>query len=178
MKWKNIALDSNIFFITATITEWQPLLACDQVRRILLDDFQYYRSKYASRIVGYVIMPEHYHILLELSNPEDLPCWLHDVQRHTALEILKWLRDTHDPSEVEVFRRHANGESKLAIWKEQARSLPIVSERVLKIKLEYIHNNPIKRGLVDDPAEWPWSSWRNYCHNDDSIFRVDRLILP
>lgn len=65
MRWKNIACDANTFFITGTITEWRPLLSLDPVRKILLDDLEYYRSKFESRILGYVIMPEHYHLLLE-----------------------------------------------------------------------------------------------------------------
>lgn len=52
--------------------------------------------------------------------------------------------------------------AELAIWKEQARALGIVSEKVLKTKIEYIHNNPVERKLVEEPGQWLWSSWHNY----------------
>ncbi len=71
-----------------------------------------------------------------------------------------------------VYRAHANGASKLAIWKEQ---VPIATEKVLKTKIDYIHANPVRRGLVESPAVWPYSSWRNYYLDDESILRVDRL---
>ena len=77
--------------------------------------------------------------------------------------------------EVVVHARHANGKSRLAVWKEQARAVPITSKGVLRTKIDYIHNNPVKRNLVGDPGQWLWSSWRNYYMNDDSIFRIDRL---
>ena len=66
-------------------------------------------------------------------------------------------------------------QSELAVWKEQARALGIVSEAVLRAKIEYVHKNPVSRKLVDDPSQWPWSSWRNYHLDDDSVLRVDRV---
>ena len=177
MKWKNIACDTTTFFITATITEWQPLLARPRARDILVKDFEFYRNKYGCRILAYVIMPEHYHLVIEFQRPEDLHGWLHDVQMHTANELAKWLRQTGTPDELAVYARHANGRSKLAVWKEQARALGITSESVLRTKIDYVHKNPVDRGLVSQPDEWDWSSWRNYFLSDDSVFRVDRVEL-
>ena len=42
-------------------------------------------------------------------------------------------------------------------------------------KLDYMHNNPVKRGLVRSPEEWPWSSYRFYYLNDSSLLSMDRL---
>ena len=175
MKWKNIGSDTTMFFVTATVTEWQPLLARPEARYILLRDLDFYREKYGGRIVAYVIMPEHYHLVLELNRPQDLCGWLRDVQGHSANEISKWLRGTASAEELAVYAAHANGGSKLAVWKEQARAVGIVSERVLRAKVDYIHSNPVSRGLVSEPGQWFWSSWRNYHLGDDSVLRVDRV---
>jgi REP element-mobilizing transposase RayT len=174
MKWKNIGQCTTMFLITATITEWQPLLARDYARKVLLDDLNFYRRKYDCRILAYVIMPEHYHVVLQLNQPDELHRWLRDVQSHTATELSKWLRLSLDQEELGIYSRHANGHSDLAIWKEQARAVSIVSEGVLRQKIEYVHANPVRRGLVCEPGEWPWSSWRNYHADDDSVFRIDR----
>lgn len=129
MRWKNLAVGTTVFFVTATITEWRPLLAQEHAKDILLEDLEFYRAKYGCRILAYVIMPGHYHLVIELQRPENLA----------------------------VFAKHANGRSKLAVWKEQARAVGIVSENVLRTKIDYIHNNPAKRGLVAEPGQWPWS---------------------
>ncbi|MHB1458984.1 MAG: transposase [Armatimonadota bacterium] len=134
----------------------------------------FYRNKYDCRILAYVIMPDHYHLVLDLQKPDDLHRWLHDVQMHTGNELRKWLRETATPDDLAIFAKHANGKSKLAIWKEQARAFGIISNEVLRTKIDYMHNNPVKRGLVTDPSQWMWSSWHNYHLDDDSIFRVDR----
>lgn len=174
MKWKNIP-SGTTFFITATITEWQPLLARPRARDILLQELEFYREKYGCRILAYVIMPEHYHLVIEFRQPEDLHGWLHDFQMHTANELSKWLRETASPDELAIYARHAHGRAKLAIWKEQARAVGMVSERVLRTKIEYIHSNPVRRDLASEPGQWPWSSWRSYYLDDDSVLRVDRV---
>ena len=174
MKWKNIA-SGTTFFITGTITEWQPLLARPQARSILLQDLEFYRDKYGCSILAYVIMPEHYHLVIEFRQPEDLHGCLHYFQMHTANELSKWLRATASPEELAVYARHANGPAKLAVWQEQARAVGIVSERVLRTKIEYIHSNPVRRALAGEPNQWPWSSWRSYYLDDDTVLRVDRV---
>jgi putative transposase len=175
MKWKNLGRDTTTFFITATITEWQPLFAQLGARDILLNDLEFYRAKYCCKILAYVIMPEHYHLVVELERPKDVNLWLRDVQGHSANELSKLLKQTAATEQIAIFARHANGNAKLAIWKEQARAVGIVSEVMLRTKIEYVHKNPVTCGLVSEPGQWLWSSWRNYYLNDDSVFRVDRV---
>ncbi len=132
LKWKNIPSDTTVFFVTGTIAAWQPLLLQERPRAMLLDDLDFYRTKYGCGIVAYVIMPEHYHLVVHLQKPGDLHPWLRDLQGHSSNEMSRWLRATMGPEGLTVFAAHANGSSKLAVWKEQARAVPITSEPVLR----------------------------------------------
>lgn len=58
-------------------------------------------------------------------------------------------------------------------WKPRAYDFNVTEERTLHQKLDYMHKNPITRGLVDRPEQWPWSSYRYYELDDDSIIRMD-----
>jgi putative transposase len=51
----------------------------------------------------------------------------------------------------------------------------VFSEEKIQEKLNYLHNHPVKRGLVSAPGDWPWSSWRFYYLQDASLLRMDRL---
>jgi putative transposase len=51
----------------------------------------------------------------------------------------------------------------------------IWSEKKIHARLNYMHNNPVKRGLVAPPGDWPWSSWRYYYLDDSSVLAMDRL---
>ena len=178
MKWKNLGSDTSTFFITATVTEWQPLFLNEEPRSLLLSDFEFYRRKYGILILAYVIMPEHYHMIVSLRDPSDLTGWLRDVQGHSAMLLSRWLREKAHPKHLTVYTKHADKESKLAVWKEQARAIGLLSDTVLREKVEYLHANPVRRGLVQEPGDWPWSSWRNYYHSDDSVFGTFSLTLP
>lgn len=169
MKWKNMPRETHTFFITASIAGKRPLFSSSRAREIVFADWDFYRRKYGARIPAYVLMPEHYHMILDLDSPDSLHGWLRDVQGHSANELAKWIRESG------VYRQHFSAASKPIIWKEQARALGILTERTFRIKTNYIYANPVKRGLVTTPEEWPWSSWRNYCLDDDSVFRIDRM---
>ena len=175
MKWKNLTADTDTFFVTGTVTEWRPLFNHTEARRILLTDLDFYRHKFNCRIGAYVVMPDHYHLLLGLDEPGDLHAWLRAVQGHSGSDLSRWLKATGVEDELRVYREHARGKRRLAIWKEQARAVGITTEGVLRVKIEYIHSNPVRRGLVGSPADWPWSSWRNYHIGDDTVFRIDRF---
>lgn len=118
MKWKNLGSDTSTFFITATITEWQPLFIHEEPRRLLLADFDFYRRKYDSLTHAYVVMPEHYHMIATLKDPSALTDWLRDVQGHSATVMSCWLRANAHPQHLVVYAKHADKESKLAVWKE------------------------------------------------------------
>ena len=68
------------------------MFANNDARVILLQDLEFYRKKYDSRILAYVIMPEHYHIVVQLNQAQDLHRWLRDLNGHTSKELSKWLR--------------------------------------------------------------------------------------
>jgi REP element-mobilizing transposase RayT len=183
MRWKNAAVGTSTFFISATINSWQPLFNYEIPRDILIDDFIFYRNKYNAKIIAYVIMPEHYHTLIELEAPSLLPSWLRDIQSHTANEISKWLRNSTMVKDnslwkiIPIFRKKAEGKSILTIWKEQARAEGIFTIKVLRQKIEYIHANPVRRGLVQNPGDWPWSSWKDYYEDNPGFVPIDWVDL-
>jgi REP element-mobilizing transposase RayT len=181
MKWKNIARDTNTFFITATINGWQPLFNHQIPRNILFEDLAFYRRKYDGKIHAYVVMPEHYHIALSLDEPSVLHSWLRDIHSHSSNEISKWLRDKETLKDYAMgtmlshFMQKAEAKSKLTIWKEQARAEGILSAEVLRQKIDYIHANPVRRGLVVNPGDWPWSSWKAFYHDEQGVLAVDKI---
>jgi hypothetical protein len=65
-------------------------------------------------------------------------------------------------------------ESYFRVWPRRFHPFDIFREAKLREKLNYMHNNPVKRGLIKSPGDWPWSSWRFYYLNDISVLRMDR----
>ena len=61
------------------------------------------------------------------------------------------------------------------VWQRKSCDLNIWTARKLEEKLNYLQNHPVKRGLVKEPGDWPWSSWRYYFLQDASLLAMDRV---
>lgn len=144
--------------------------------QIAIDNLNFYREKYKFLLLGYVIMPEHVHFLLytfpDLGKISDI---MRDWKWSTAFDIKEQcLKDDRDKL-LDEFRLNAkrSGRHGYQIWMPRFDDVLIYSKEQYEIKLNYIHNNPVKRGLVDKPEDWKYSSARNYLLGDHSIIRVD-----
>jgi len=61
------------------------------------------------------------------------------------------------------------------VWQRRFYDSNVWSDRKIREKLDYMHNNPVERRLVEKPGDWPWSSWRFYYLQDSSVLAMDRM---
>jgi putative transposase len=66
-------------------------------------------------------------------------------------------------------------QSTYRVWQRRFYDFNVWSEKKRLEKLDYMHGNPVRQGLVNSPADWPWSSWRFYHLNDTSVLSMDRV---
>ena len=168
MKWKNIDIGASYYYITGTIAEWLPLLDRADIRDRVCDDIKAALEACGGWLVAFVIMPDHVHLLV------GLPCegLLHKFNKlwrgRSGRHIPMILERAKDADSLRVLAAHANGGCRYAAWKEQARALAIWGRVKLAAKIDYIHNNPVARGLVGHPDEWLYSSYRFY-ERDEAV---------
>jgi putative transposase len=102
---------------------------------------------------------------------------IRDFKRHTAKEILaaasqenkQWLL-----KQFEFYKGVHKGKSQHQVWQEGVHPQAIITEPMLRQKLDYIHYNPVRLGLVDRPEDWRYSSARNYL-GEDSVLEIDLI---
>jgi putative transposase len=68
-----------------------------------------------------------------------------------------------------------HSDSRYRVWQRRFYPFNVYSEKKRLEKLDYMHNNPVQRGLVSSADQWPWSSFRFYYLNDSSVLSMDRL---
>ena len=183
MGWRNIYLDNHSYFFTSKTVDGIAVLQFQRAREILLSLMDFYREKYKTRIQAYVIMPNHLHLIINSREGKNIKSFMQNLLRKSSIRIVGYfeedLKQSVDPVKcrriLQTFRNHARKPSKHAVWKEKSRGVPIYTDRIMKIKLDYIHNNPLRARLVKDPQDYLYSSFRNYYLNDHSIFRVDTV---
>ena len=179
MGWKNIYLDNHSYFFTSKIVEGISVFESQRPKEILLDLMNFYREKYETKIQAYVIMPTHLHLIINSHEGENIKSFIQNLLRKSSIRIVKYLEQNINAMKsqrtLKSFRNRANKPSQHAVWKEKSKGIPIYTDRVMKIKLDYIHNNPVRAGLAKEPQDYLYSSFRNYYLNDHSIFRVDTI---
>ena len=99
---------------------------------------------------------------------------MRDFKKYTSTKVRQQLEKERRYSILERLRINATGKKNqvFKLWMDRFDDLVIENEDTLRVKLEYIHNNPVKSGLVEDAEEWEFSSARNYKFDDHHIIQV------
>lgn len=163
--------DNHIQFFTATILEWKHLLKQDKYKQVITDSLAFLAEEKRVTIYGFVIMPNHIHLLWRINENYKRKDVQRDFLKFTAQKIKLDLQTNH-PLVLEKFLVNAK-DRKYQIWERNPLSIDTYTREVLLQKLNYIHNNPIqeKWKLSDTPEEYKYSSAAYYiCNNEDWKF--------
>jgi putative transposase len=123
-------------------------------------------------------MPEHVHVVLWPNNPvyeiRLIRAALKNPVQRTALAYLR----QHAPTFLERLRdQQPNGDVHYRFWQRGGGyDRNIHESHTLRTMIDYIHNNPVRRGLVKAAIDWPWSSARFYAGMQDVVLAMDPLV--
>ncbi|PYU29603.1 MAG: transposase [Acidobacteria bacterium] len=149
----------------------RPLLGTRRARDRFVKILDQVRSRFGFRLIGYVVMPEHAHLLI--SEPKT-------ANPSKALQVLKQKvsrelgpQGTKSSSEQLSFELAGSGTQGPHFWQRRFYDFNVWSSGKVREKLEYMHANPVKRKLVQHPKHWPWSSWSHYENGKEGLIAID-----
>ena len=152
-----------------------PLLDTGQARDLVLTVLELMRERYRFVVIGYVVMPEHVHILIsepQIGDPST-------VVQAVKLGILRRVMSNpqNPPFGLAQGRRLAknarHGASVNHFWQRRFYDFNVWSQAKEVEKLKYMHRNPVVRGLVEKPDDWRWSSYRSYAYGEPGLVRIN-----
>jgi len=150
------------YFITSSLVEGYPIFSNPQAAQVVLDALNFMQTKRTAKVYAYVIMDNHIHMVVQGDN---LPKQIQTFKSWTARTIIDFFSDNGHYSQLYKLKKAKNPthiDSVHQLWQEGFYPKQIVSDEMMIQKIEYIHNNPVKRGFVDRPEDWRYSSARNY----------------
>lgn len=170
---------NEIYFITFTILGWKNIFVSEQYIDLIYRWFDYVKEKYGNQIYGYVIMPNHIHVLMKVTDKSPpVPKLVQNAKRFLAYDIVKLLENENDKSLLEFFKYNANSKkgSIHKVFEDGYDSLIIQSRKLFLEKLNYIHRNPCaeKWQLAKEPEDYKHSSAANYILNK-GYYSVDLM---
>jgi putative transposase len=148
--------------VTGTIVQWLPLFANPEVVQIILDSLSFMQKQSRLIIYAYVIMENHLHMIVSSTA---LSKELGDFKSFTARRIIDYFINKET---MHVMKALSDGKQlhkkdrDYQFWQEGSHPQQIQTREMMIQKIEYIHNNPVRRGYVEDPVYWKYSSAGNY----------------
>jgi len=145
-----------------------PFLSSARARDRFLHILEQTRQRFRLVVVGYVVMPEHVHLLItepEVGTPSTA---MQVLKQRTARELLP-RKKRRDPRQQELFGE----ETRRAFWQARFYDFHVWTAKKRVEKLRYMHRNPVKRGLVESPEQWRWSSYRFYLLGEAGPVRIN-----
>ncbi len=161
----------DLHFITCSCYQRQPWLNTAERRDLFLRTLEEVRIEHRLVILGYVVMPEHFHLLMTEPQQGNPSTAMQSVKQRFAQRVVPRRRCSPVPCKTGKER----GTPRLAMpfWQPRFYDFNVWTEKKRIEKLRYMHDNPIKRGLVDAPEQWRWSSYRTYVYGEAGLVRIN-----
>jgi putative transposase len=156
-----------LHFITFSCYRRAPLLASPESRRVFEQTLEQVRKWYGIFVAGYVVMPEHVHLLISEPECNRLSVVIQMLKQNVARQLTERPRPV-SPKNGETRTGHPR-----VFWHVRYYDFNVWSEEKRIEKLRYIHRNPVKRGLVLRPEDWEWSSFRQYASGIEGIVEIE-----
>ena len=174
VRLKRIYGQRHLHFITFSCYRRLPLLKTARARDVFVRELARVRAEYGFLLVGYVVMPEHVHLLIS------------EPRRGTPSTVLQMLKQRVSKKLRKKQRKAFAGQLRFAFsepmdnirsfWQARFYDFNVYTNRKKREKLEYMHGNLLTRGLVKHPKDWPWSSWPFYIRGTPGMVEID--IVP
>ena len=151
-------IERHAFFITFSCYHRLPLLGQNRCKQIVLGQMDVLSRRHGVGVVGYVLMLDHLHALLRPVRSGLLSLFIQQWKRLTSDSIQGVLGLGTGQDSTLFGARTRDGNGKVHVWQKRYYPFNVYTPEKAVEKLEYMHNNPVRAGLVQDPCEWPWST--------------------
>lgn len=172
MKLKHFDHDGRARFVTFCIHQRIPILSSDAFRQMVVDSILEVKTTTGFRLLAFVIMPEHVHLVLIPRIDSELGPLIGEIKRISARKIHASLKKD-SPAILTKFSVVRNGRQKFAFWQRRCFDHNCRTDAEIWESLTYCHNNPVERGLVGNAADWQWSSYRSYLGFPNPVLEID-----
>jgi putative transposase len=167
--------ENALHFLTITVIEWIDIFTKPIYFDIIIDSLKFCRENKGLKLFEFVILTNHLHLIVKAKDGYKLSQIISDFKKHTTREILRALQTDSRKYLLNLIKNsfYRKKDYENQIWQRENYPEAITSEKFLREKVKYIHNNPVKKNYVLLPEHWYYSSARNYLLNDQSLIELD-----
>jgi putative transposase len=178
-KCKRYNIPWHAHYLTFSCFRRQPFFSGKHAPLWFLEALEVARRLERFHLWSYVVMPEHAHLLIWPGEDYSISRILWRLKKPVADRAIEFVKARHPDFLRRMEHRTAGGRIAHSFWQAGGgydRNLWTAKE--IREKIRYIHENPVRRGLVEDARHWPWSSCRAWLDGVDEPLRIDKESIP
>ncbi len=161
-------------FVTCTILNWLPIFTRQESVEIIIQSLKHLQKAENLKLYAYVILENHLHLMVQ---SDDIQTSMRHFKSFTAKEILKLLQRENAQTllkQFQFYKKAHKTDRTYQIWQEGYQPKLMQTDAMMISKIKYIHQNPVKRGYVDEAVHWRYSSARDY-DGVDGLIEVEKF---
>jgi putative transposase len=169
-------IEGHVYYITTVIYNRLPIFTRPSFITPLYDSLNFYRYNQQFKLLGYVFMPDHIHLIIWPCGEATVSDIMRDYKKFTSTRIIRQAEVEGIDEWTIAFRKagHETERSTNKVWQDSFWDVNIYSESFLRQKLNYVHRNPVRAGLVHKPEDYVYSSYRSYVCEEEWLIEIDR----
>jgi putative transposase len=166
--------ENEVHYLTLTVVEWIDIFTKSDYFQVIIDSFKYCQTNKGLVLYEYSIMTNHLHFIAKAKDGFKLSQIVSDFKKHTTREIIKLLKKDNRKYIFNLLNNSYNKKRgyENQIWQRENYPELLETEKFLQEKINYIYNNAVKKGYVENQEDWLYSSARNRIKNDNTIIKL------
>lgn len=185
MSSKYKASDDHIpYFVTSTIVAWMDVFTRDVYKDIVCDSISFCQQNKGLRLHAWVIMTNHIHMIVSVADNKKLGAIMRDMKKHTSIAIVDAIEKNVQESRKKwmlnmfAFAGENNNHNEYnQVWQQEYHPVALDTEEKLIQRLNYLHENPVRSGLVWSPEQYKYSSAIDYYTKEKGLLSIERLFV-
>lgn len=165
--------------MTFTVVQWLDVFTRQEYRDIFLESIRFCQKNKGLDVCAYVIMSSHVHMVVGRHGEESLEGIIRDIKKFTSRKIIEAIRENPQESRRELllwlFERagqHNTNNTHFQFWQQNNQPIELGTDEKVDRIVNYIHENPVKAGIVCSPEEYLYSSAKNYANMPEKLIDV------
>jgi len=177
-----IKYQQGLYYLTFQVVDWLDIFTRQVYRDIVIDSFRYAIEFNEFQLFAYVIMSNHIHLTAN-SAIGKLSNTIGDIKKYTGKRIIETIQSMNESrskwllNRFEFRAKQHKKNKKYQVWTHENHAIHLYSTEFTAEKLDYLHQNPVKAGIVVNPEDYLYSSARNYAELDP-VLEIELLSLP
>lgn len=164
-----ISDQEKLHFVTFTVVEWLDVFIRKEYCDIFLESIRYCQKNKGLELYAYCIMSSHVHMIIGRNGDSKLEDIIRDIKKFTSVKIIEAISNNRVESrkewllqKFEAAGKRNSHNTRYQFWQQHNHPIELNTNELLEQKLDYIHDNPVKAGIVLSPEHYYYSSAINY----------------